>query len=88
MFTLELFNAISKGTNWSQVLGLELFFFLLFDLLLVTHVSCGRNLKHSARLIVNTSPLAEMLRTPAGVMSRTLDTYPGELSSMQHVRSF
>lgn len=86
IFTLKLLNVISRVTNWSQVLKeLNFFVWLVFVLVLVTFVSCGRNLKHSVRLIVNMSPPVEMLKTAAGVMSRTLDTCQGELSSTQHV---
>lgn len=88
IFTLKLFNTLSRGTNWSAVLKELNFFCLVFVLVLVTLVSCGRNLKHSVRLIVNMSPLVEMLRTPAGVTSRTLDTCQGELSATQHVQGF
>jgi len=55
---------------------------------LITLDSCGRNLKPSVRLTVNTSPLVEMLKTAAGVTSRTPDTCHGELSSTQHVQGF
>lgn len=59
---------------------------LVFVLVLAILASCGRNLKHSVRLIVNMSPLVEMLKKAAGVMSRTLDMCQGELSSTQHVQ--
>ena len=89
IFTLKLFNAVPRGTNWSHVLKESNFFvWLVFVLVLVTLVSCGRNLKHSVRLIVNMSPIVEMLKTPAGVMSRTLDTCQGELSPTPQVQGF